>query len=309
MTKKLFFISFLLILLTSCGKNEMIRKTAVIVEDTPLYMDPDLTKEYSHGLKKNDLVNVVFEDGKDVYYILDSATALPFAEGYISGDKFTYDFTTANQAVVNADTVYKAKDESKPAGYLVEKGRTMCIIHGFEDDWASISLTGGIDGLWIKSEDLIYDLNYDELESENFGHYKLCKDYMEKEHSTTYNKYYANSFVRFLSGYDEEYNEDTGELTAEFVMCAMSKNDYKDPDTVDYIKEAKDKVIYDEEIVYYETMYREYNMYRTGNYILKLTATVNGDKLENVKLYSDVGVGADADWKELKKGLGDFIIE
>ena len=93
-------------------------------------------------------------------------------------------------------------------------------------------------------------------------------------------------------------------------MNGMSKNKYKDPDTVKYIKEAKENIKSEIDRIYYESLYREYNMYRTGgNFIIKLTAIVDGDKLTDVTLYSDMGVGADADWKKLEKGLKDFVID
>lgn len=297
--------------LLSEGSTKMVLKTAVISEDTALYMDPELKNEYSGQFKKGDLVSVLYNHKGDVYYILGAATEVPFLEGYISGDKFTYDFETANQGILNTNAVYKGKNDQKPAGYVVEKGRTPCIINGFEDEWTSISLPGGIDGLWVKTEDIIYDLNYDVLEAENFGYYRLVKEYMQKEYTSTYDDYYANNYVRALSAYNEEYDEETGELTCEFILNGMSKNKYKDPDSVKYIKEAKEAVAGDGDQLYYETLYREYNMYRPSNFILKLTATAENGKLDkgSIRLYSDMGVGADADWKELKKGLKDFIID
>lgn len=294
------------------GDNtKMILKTAVISEDSPVYMNPELSGEYSTTLKKGDLVNVVYRHKGDVYYILDAATEMPFMEGYIKDDSFTYDFETANQGILNTKTVYKEKNDQKPAGYVVEKGRTPCIINGYEGEWTSISLPGGIDGLWAKTEDIIYDLNYDVLFEEDFGHYRLVKEYMQNEYTRTYDDYYSNNYVRYLSAYDEEYNEQTGELSCEFMLSGMSKNKYKDPDTIGHIKDAKDAIQSEVDRLYYENLYREYNMYRASNFIIKLTAIVEDGKLDkkSVKLFSDMGVGADSDWKELKKGMKDFIID
>jgi len=288
---------------------EMVLKTAVVTQDTPLYMDPELRSEYSSSLKSGDLINVIYRHNKDVYYILDAATTQPFAEGYLPDDKFSFNFETANQGILGTNTVFTEMDNQKPAGYVVEKGRTPCIIHGFDNDWASISLPGGIDGLWVKKDRIIYDLNYDLLKAENYGHYSIVKDYMEKEYISAYGKYYANNYVRYLTSYDERFDENTGELTAEFILNGMSKNIYKDPDTVAYIKEAKDAIEGDGDRLYYETLYREYNMYRSGNFVLKLTAIAEDGKLSDVKLFSDMGVGANSDWKELENGLKDFIID
>lgn len=290
-------------------KEQMILRTAVVTEDTPLYMDPGLSQEYSVQLNKGDLINVIYRHKDNVFYILDSGAVMPFKEGYLPGEKFSYSFTTANQGILMSNSVYSKKNAQKPAGYVVEKGRTPCIIHGFEDDWANISLPGGIDGLWVEKSNIKYDLNYDLLKEENFGHYNIVKDYMETEYISTYNNYYDHNYIRYLTAYDEEYDEQTGVLTAEFIMNGMSKNKYRDPDTVKYIKDAKESAQSETDRLYYETLYREYNMYRTCNFILKLTAITDGETLAEVKLYSDMGVGAEADWKELKKGLRDFIID
>ena len=291
-------------------KDQLVLKTAVITSETPVFMDPDLTEEYSGHLKNGDLINVIYRHDKDVYYILDSGAEMPFSEGYISSDYFSYKFDNANQAILGTNTVFSAKDNQKPAGYVVEKGRTRCIIHGFEEDgWVSISLPGGLDGLWVQKDRLIYDLNFDLKESENFGHYRLVKEYMKNEYLSTYDKYYDHNYVQNLADYDETFNESTGELICEFVMSGMSKNKYRDPDTVKYIKEAKDAATDDAGRLYYETLYREYNMYRNANFVLKLTATVEDENLTDVKLFSDTGVGATSEWKELEKGLKNFIIE
>ena len=295
--------------LISAPKSEMVLKTAVLSEDTAFYMNPDISESYSVTLKKGDLINVVYKHSGDVYYVLDAGTELPMNEGYLTEDKFTFDFDTANQAVLGTHIVYSDKDSKKPAGYVVEKGRTKCIINGFDGDFASISLPGGIDGLWVEREYLIYDLNYDPVEAEGFGCYSLVKEYMEKEYIETYDDYYSHNYVPRLSAYDEVFDRETNTLTAEFIMNGMSKNKYRDPDTVKYIKEAKEKASADVDKIYYETLYREYNMYKASNFILRLTATYDNDQLKDVELYSDMGVGAESDWKKLEKGLKDFVID
>lgn len=300
------------VILTFTGeKTSMVRKTAVITEDTSLYMDPELTIEFSQGLKKGDLINVVYRHN-DAYYVLDAATSMPFAEGYLSSDKFTYDFDQANQGILGTNTVFSEKDNQKPAGYVVEKGRTPCIIHGYEEDgWVSISLPGDIDDLWVKSDRIIYDLNYDLMEEEDSGYYNAVKEYIEDEYCSVYDKYYDNNYIRYLTGYDEVYDQNTNTLTAEFILSGMSKNKYKHPENLDGIKDAQESSESVIDQIYYEGLFREYNMYKTSNLRLKLTAEVKGDKLvkNSIKLYSDMGVGANADWKELKKGLRDFIID
>ena len=133
---------------------------------------------------------------------------------------------------------------------------------------------------------------------------------MEEEYCSVYDKYYDNNYIRYLNGYDEVFDQNTNTLTAEFILSGMSKNKYKSPEKLGYLKEAKETSESVIDQIYYEGLFREYNMYKTSDLRLKLTAQVENGKLvkKSVKLYSDMGVGANADWKELEKGLKDFII-
>ena len=53
------------------------------------------------------------------------------------------------------------------------------------------------------------------------------------------------------------------------------QNYYRDPDTVEYIKEAKENGS-----KYYQQLYDEYNQPKESNYDLKFTAGINGGELD-----------------------------
>lgn len=71
-----------------------------------------------------------------------------------------------------------------------------------------------------------------------------------------------------------EYVEADGKIEAKFNLAIVTKNYYKDPDTVEYIKEAKERGS-----ASYLILYDEYNMARMGNYDIKIVAdlTAEGD--------------------------------
>lgn len=282
-----------------------ISKSAVAAVDSPLYMNPELSQTYSESLNKNDLVQILFEKGNNVYYVRRAVTELPNAEGFVSGDMLSFEYERANQGILLSDTVYKSKDKNKPAGYKIEKGETVCVIDSIDGEWAKITLPGGISGMWIPESEILYDLAYDSGASS--GHYETVKAYMQKHYTAVYSKYYDNTIVNKLSNYKETFDEQTGRIEATFSMNASHMNYYKDPDTVEYIKKAKESG--DEN--YYQTLYREYNQLHDGNYELMLKADLKDGKIieKSVALYSDVAAKGAPEWVELKNGLKDFIIE
>ena len=278
-------------------------KSAVAAIDCPLYMNPELTQTYSEYLEKGDLVSVLFYSGDRACYVRKAAVEAPAPEGYIAKEKLSFDVNAANQGIINADCVYSSKNENDRAGYKIDKGISVCTVNSIDGGWANISLPGGIDDLWIPVKDIIYDLSYD---AENSGeHYDLIKSYMQKHFSEVYSPYYDNTRVNKLSGYSENYDENTGSIEAEFVMNTSFMNYYKDPDTVEYIQKAKQSG--DEET--YKTLYREYNQIKDGNYILKFTGKIKNNKIveKSVILYSNDGLQND-NWVQLKDGLKDFIM-
>jgi hypothetical protein len=75
------------------------------------------------------------------------------------------------------------------------------------------------------------------------------------------------------------------ELEVTFFLKMIVQNYYRDPDTVEYIKEAKENGS-----KYYQQLYDEYNQPKESNYDLKFTAGINGDELDmdSVQLFTNI---------------------
>jgi hypothetical protein len=75
------------------------------------------------------------------------------------------------------------------------------------------------------------------------------------------------------------------EFEVTFYLKMIVQNYYRDPDTVEYIKEAKENGS-----KYYQQLYDEYNQPKESNYDLKFTAGVNGGELDmdSVRLFTNI---------------------
>jgi hypothetical protein len=75
------------------------------------------------------------------------------------------------------------------------------------------------------------------------------------------------------------------EFEVTFYLKMIVQNYYRDPDTVEYIKEAKENGS-----KYYQQLYDEYNQPKESNYDLKFTAGINGGELDmdSVRLFTNV---------------------
>ncbi len=85
--------------------------------------------------------------------------------------------------------------------------------------------------------------------------------------------------------YKEVY-ESNHQIEIKFNLTMVTQNYYKDPDTVPYIKEAKEK-----NLKSYSTYYDEYNIAKTANSDLKITArlTSSGElEMASVKIFSGI---------------------
>ncbi len=286
------------------------KNTAVTTEDTALYLDPALTA-HSSDLKANDLVGILYKHSDDIYYVRRAVTDVPAQEGYISKNLLSFDFDEANQGIIMSDTVYDAPIKDKGNNDIEAKGK-VCTINEYLGDWRGISLPGGIDGVWIKEEDISYNLIFDTFEQTAGGFYTQFKEYVQKKYTEAYKPYYDSTIVEYLSNYKETFNEETNMVEAEFIMNARHRNYYKDPDTVKYIQDAKKMAeTYDNEYYrkLYNTYYNEYNQLKTSNYVLKLTAKVAKGVLDedSIKMYTNDGIRDT--WYELENGFGSYIID
>ena len=97
-----------------------------------------------------------------------------------------------------------------------------------------------------------------------------------------------------ISGYQEEVVNENTEAT--FLYKLISKNYDKDPDTVGYIKEAKESGNKN-----YQQMYDEYLKPREMNFELRVVI----DKDDKITLYSNISPNG-IEWDETK--MSDFIL-
>lgn len=101
--------------------------------------------------------------------------------------------------------------------------------------------------------------------------YEQTEQYLESEFNRVYTQYYEILDLE-ISNWNENYNEATFYYTMTF------KNYYKDPDTVDYIKDAKEKG----DIKSYEILKKEYLEPKEASYEFKIIIENN-----EIELYSN----------------------
>ena len=115
-----------------------------------------------------------------------------------------------------------------------------------------------------------------------------------EEYREVFSNHMINIFIPAYSPYyqmkgfkvsDLGYHEDDTGIKFEFIFTMIHQNYYKDPDTVNYIKEAKENNSEN-----YQQMYDEYNQPKEANYYLKFTANVvNGQIDENsIQVFTNV---------------------
>jgi len=99
------------------------------------------------------------------------------------------------------------------------------------------------------------------------------------------------------------YSETGNAAELKFIMTLITQNFYKDPDTVGYIMQAKENGY-----PYYQQMYDEYNIPRTGNFDLKVTMslTASGEvETSSIQVYSNVSPNGE---EYVLTKAGDFIL-
>ncbi|HHY74691.1 MAG TPA: hypothetical protein GX497_15980 [Bacillus bacterium] len=125
------------------------------------------------------------------------------------------------------------------------------------------------------------------------SNYDKISAYMEEECKNVFSPYYE--LLAFeISDYQEEVVN--GNVEATFFYKLIHKNYDKDPDTVGYIKEAKESGN-----VNYQQMYDEYLQPKEMNFELKAMI----DENDGITLYSNVSPKG-IEWEETK--MSDFII-
>ena len=273
-------------------------KSAVLKSDGHIYYDEALTTS-AYELEKNDLLEILYEtDG--AYYVRRAVMDIPAAEGYVAKTAVSFEFKTANQGILNGCDIYNSPDEADIYETNSPSGR-VCAVYETSGDYTKVSLIGGVDGKWVKTENISYDIAAKEKQGEN---YSAVWDFMQAEFRKTYSKYYDGVYVDKISNYTENFDKNTAKLEAEFFMTGRHRNYYKDPDAVEYIKEAKTNGS-----KHYLTYYNEYNMMHDANFHLKLVATIENGKIngETAQIYSNASPKG-ISWSLLEKNFGNFIM-
>lgn len=126
------------------------------------------------------------------------------------------------------------------------------------------------------------------------ANYKKISEYMKEQSIAAFSPYYELLDFQ-ISNYEEKIVD--GNVEATFFYKIIEKNYDKDPDTVGYIKEAKESGNKN-----YQQMYDEYLQPRESNFDLKIVI----DKDDKITLYSNVSPKG-IKWEETK--MTDYILK
>ena len=131
-------------------------------------------------------------------------------------------------------------------------------------------------------------------EQEEDSAYVEISQFLEEESREAFSPYYE--LLEFIiSDYKEEIVD--GKVEAEFLYTIISKNYDRDPDTVGYIKEAKESGNEN-----YQLMYDEYLQPREMNFDFKVVI----DEEDNITLYSNIAPKG-VEWEETR--MTDYILK
>ena len=119
--------------------------------------------------------------------------------------------------------------------------------------------------------------------------YSRASEFLEQEFHRVYDRYYD---IRSLT--ISNWQENGNEAAFLYKMTYLHYN--RDPDTVEYIQQAKARGERE-----YETLYNDYLAEKEMNYSFKMV--FNGDEME---LYSDVSVKGDPVWQPVR--IDDYIM-
>ena len=126
------------------------------------------------------------------------------------------------------------------------------------------------------------------------ANYEKISEYMKEQSIATFSEYYELLDFQ-ISNYEEKLVD--GNIEATFFYKIIEKNYDKDPDTVGYIKEAKDSGDKN-----YQQLYDEYLQPRESNFDLKVVIDQDGI----ITLYSNVSPKG-IKWEETK--MTDYILK
>ncbi|WP_353095656.1 hypothetical protein [Tissierella praeacuta] len=148
-----------------------------------------------------------------------------------------------------------------------------------------ISIDIYMSGKWMRFEKEI---------DKAYKNYDRINEYMKEESIAVFSSYYELLDFQ-ISNYVEEVVD--GDVEATFFYKIIHKNYDKDPDTVGYIKQAKESGNKN-----YQQMYDEYLELKEMNFDLKVVI----DKNDIITLYSNVSPNG-VEWEETE--MSDFILK
>ena len=165
---------------------------------------------------------------------------------------------------------------------------------GLEDGKYRIIYEFSVNGVGIEKRKEYTAVEFDlkAAPEESKLHDKI-EEYMKEQTMETFSKYYEIKDC-IISDYEENENG----TEAIFSYKIIHKNFDKDPDTVDYIKEAKENGSPN-----YEIYYKEYLEPKEMNMYFKAVVDGNG----NIKLYTDDDPTVNTEWVETE--MSDFILK
>ena len=266
--------------LTNKVQNKKYDNTAVVINDTNLYLDKNLSVPI-FDVNQNDIVSIIKDDADGTYYVQMPVMDIPPTCGYIRADDISFDsddFDKANYGIIENAVVYNTPNGEDI--YSPSENGIISILE-YDKDYVKCSLIGGVDGKWIKKSDISYDIPAED------SLYAITSQYLSDEFFRVYSPYYEILNLS-ISNWQENANQ------AEFFYTMTHKNFDKDPDTVDYIKEAKENGS-----KYYEQLKKEYLEPQDANYEFKIIYENN-----EIKLYTNVNPKG-VEWVPAK--IDDFI--
>lgn len=139
----------------------------------------------------------------------------------------------------------------------------------------------------IETGDTSKDNSLNQSEEISIASYDKILKYLQQKSQETFKPYYE-VLGSEISNYEESTIED-GTVEALFIYTVTTKNYDKDPDTVGYIKAAKEK-----NDPHYQTLYDEYLQPKEGNFTFK--AIINNK--DEITLYTDNNPHSETDWVE-----------
>lgn len=132
-----------------------------------------------------------------------------------------------------------------------------------------------------------------------FSVYPFLYEYVEKEFIESNKPYYDNNKLIKLNIMSESYNEESKKYDIAFSYTVEYSNYYKDPDTVEYIKEAKENGSKN-----YPKLYAEYNAIQTGSSgDRRLVFSIKDGAIDEntIEMYSSEVPTYPPEWKRIYK--------